>query len=128
MTFTYTPAAPTDITRIRFHLGDTVEPSKFTDEEIAFVLAENNNSIGETVIAMIIGLIARLSGDPNFTADWLTVDNATAIEGLKSLLKIKAAVFGLSVNTATFVPVYRLDSDQTAGDLDYVSGGGSEWA
>lgn len=129
MTFTYTPSTPTDLTRVRFHLGDTVEPPKYTDEEIAFVLAENTNSVGAAVMALIKGLIARIAGDPNFTADWLTVDVATAIEGLKTLLRLKGDEFGLSANTATFVPMYRLDSDQNLTDLDYAGpSGGSEWA
>ena len=35
MTFTYTPSSVTDVTRVRFHIGDTVEATAiFSDEEI----------------------------------------------------------------------------------------------
>lgn len=129
MTFTYTPAAPTDLTRVRFHLGDTdAESAKFDDETLNFLLAEYSNDIGETVMAAIKGLIARIAGDANFTADWLTVDTYSAIKGLKDLLILKGNEFGLSAVTIEVRPMLRLDSNQTADTLDYTDGAGGEWS
>jgi len=69
MTFHYQPGLD-DVSRVRFHLGDTVETgAKFQDEEIAAVISEKG-SWQQAVIACILNLMARLS-IPDFTADWL---------------------------------------------------------
>ena len=45
MAFTYTPSAtPTDLTRVRFHIGDTVEAAAiFNDTEIEMAIAEGGS-------------------------------------------------------------------------------------
>lgn len=127
--FTYDLGTPTDLTRVRFHIGDTnAESPRYSDEELTFLLSENGGDVPTTVIAAIRGLIARLAGDPNFTADWLTVDIKAAIDGLKSLLKEKAKEFDIALMSASFTPTFRTDSDQTAAGLDYASAAGDEWA
>lgn len=112
-TFTYTPSAtPDDATRVRFHTGQTVEAeSLISDEEIAMLLAEQS-SWQQATIAAIKYIIARLS-QPNFKADWLSVDNATARQGYETLLAAKRAEFGIPALVATGQAVYRSDSLQT---------------
>jgi hypothetical protein len=66
MTFTYTPNSPNDITRVRFHIADTVESSAmYSDEEITFGIAEGG-SYQQAVIILLQNLIARLSAEPDF--------------------------------------------------------------
>jgi hypothetical protein len=115
MSFTYTPATPTDLTRVRFHLSDTVEATPiFSDDEITFCIAETTSWQG-AVIMCIKNIIASMSANPNFTADWLRVDYKDGIAGWNKLLTIKAAEFGYSVGTSTIVTtaqrVTRADSD-----------------
>jgi len=84
MTFTYTPSStPTDLTRVRFHTGQTVEGESFlTDEEIAMLIAEEG-SWQKAAIAGIQFIIMRLS-QPDFKADWLQVTNSQARAGYGS--------------------------------------------
>jgi len=81
VTFTYTPSStPSDLTRVRFHTGQTVEAESFlTDEDISMILAEEG-TWQKAVIASIKFIMARLS-QPNFKADWLQVDNKAARVG-----------------------------------------------
>ena len=113
MTFTYTPNSPNDITRVRFHIGDTVESSAmYSDEEITFGIAEGG-SYQQAVIILLQNLIARLSAEPDFTADWLRVDNRRSVEGYRVLLQEKRRQFGISAVRARGKAVYRSDSGQT---------------
>lgn len=114
MAFTYTPSAtPSDITRVRYHIGDTAEATAiFSDEEITMVIAEAGSWQG-AVLSCIRSIIARISAEPNFTADWLRVDYATALAGYQKLIALKAAELGVSGTsnpiTATTVRVTRAD-------------------
>lgn len=118
MTFTYDLVAVTDLTRVRFHTGDTDEDTaKWSDEEIQFVISEQDGNWKKAVIVLIQNLLAEMARTPNFTADWLRVDAQSARESLKALLAEKKAELGLSTNVASSVHVYRADSLMT--DADY---------
>lgn len=114
MTFTYTPASPTDVTRVRFHIGDTDSTAAiFSDEEIEFITDENSGSWQRAVIACIEAMIAKASNQPDFKADWLQVDGSKSIAGLKTLLSEKRRALGVASLVATSVHVYRADSNLT---------------
>lgn len=113
MTFTYTPSAPTDITRVRFHIGDTVEAAAiFSDEEITFAISEGG-SYQQAVIILLQSLIARLSAEPDFSADWLKVDAGRSVVGYRLLLAEKRRQFGIGAVRGAAKAVYRSDSGQT---------------
>lgn len=113
MTFTYTPSSVNDTTRVRFHIGDTVEASAiFSDEEITMMISEEG-TWQKAAIACVDGIIAQLSSDPDFKADWLTVSPSKAIPGYERLRTRLQRKFGISSRiTATSKPVYRSDSLQ----------------
>ena len=98
MTFTY----GMDLTNtprdwVRFETGDTDSEAYFLeDEEIAGKLAEYDDDKQRAVLACIRGIIGKLSR-PAFTADWLKVDNETAIESYRVLLSEKEAEYGLDI-------------------------------
>lgn len=95
MTFTYNLAIPDDITRVRFHLGDTTEATAiFSDEEISFIIDETG-SWRAAVIAGIRSIMARLAAEPDMTADWLRVDWRRSAENWRTLLNEKAQEFGI---------------------------------
>lgn len=114
MAFTYTASTtPTDLTRVRFHIGDTVEASAiFEDAEIEMAIAEGG-SYQQAVIWCLQTIIAKISAEPDFTADWLSVDMGRSLEGYKALLTEKRRLFSIAALTATAKPVYRSDSLQT---------------
>jgi hypothetical protein len=119
MAFTYTPSTPNDITRVRFHLSDVDEASMiFSDEEITFCIAEAGTWQG-AVIMCIKNVIARMSANPNFTADWLRVDYKDGIVGWQRLLAIKSAEFGYSTGVApiTVRAVRARRADIVDGDV-----------
>jgi hypothetical protein len=94
MTFTYTPATPNDITRARFHLGDTVEAAAiFSDEEITFAIDESDGAWKAAVVLLIESVIARLATEPDMTADWLRVDWRRSAENWRALLLDKKRRF-----------------------------------
>lgn len=95
MTFTYNLSTPNDITRVRFHLGDTIEATAiFSDEEITFAVSEAL-TWQAAVIACIRSVLARLAGEPDMQADWLRVDWRRSAENWKLLLSEKSAEFGI---------------------------------
>lgn len=110
MTFTYTPSTPTDVTRVRFHIGDVDSTvAMFTDEEITFRIAETGT--WKTAVVDCLGsLIARLSMEGEFTAGWLTVRKDVALRNFEMLLKIKRNEFGIPLITASAVYLYRPDN------------------
>ncbi len=115
MTATYDPTLADNVSLVRYHIGDTdvsdVSAARLSNEEIQHWL-DNSASLGEAVVTCIEGMIAQLSV-PNFTADWLTVDAASARKGYQELLAIKRRSFGLTGITSKFKPIYRKDSQQT---------------
>jgi hypothetical protein len=124
MTFSYTPISR-DQDRVRFHLGDTdVNAAAFSDEEIVGVITEVSDW-KIAVIYLIQNLIAKCS-TPNFTADWLVVDSASAVKSYQALLQIKRRELKVFANIATVVAPWRPDSGQTASP-DY-TGTQSEYA
>jgi hypothetical protein len=115
MTFTYTPSAtPTDTTLVRYHIGDTVEAAAiFDDETIGMVLAVEG-SVGKAVVSLIKATIAKLSHEPDMTADWLTISWRRSSADWLKLLAEKQKEFGVGVftiSTSTVKP-YRSDSLQ----------------
>lgn len=119
MTFTYTPAAATDITRVRFYVGDTDSTAAiFTDEEITFIISEEG-SYQLAVIACIRSIMARISATPDFQADWLKVDQSKALAGYRALLGEMQKKFGIASITAGTQAVYRSDSLQTEPPEDW---------
>lgn len=114
MAFTYVPSAPNNITRVRYHIGDTDEATMmFDDDEISMALNEEG-SVGKAVIACIQSILARLSLEPDLQADWLRIDWRRSAEHWRALLADKRQAFGLTarVSTSTVQP-YRIDSKQT---------------
>lgn len=113
MTFTYTPATPTDRDRIRYAIGDTVSArAMFTDDEIAFALAEGG-SWRAGVIFALEGMIVQLASNPNFTAQWLTVSVTEQIKAFQNLLDRKRQQYGIGGIRATTGYAWRPDSLQT---------------
>lgn len=111
MTFTYDLTTESDLTDVRIALSDTVESTaKFSDEEINYLLVQKSLSVQNTVIFLIRNLIAKIAGNPNFKADWMSVDRGTQLESLNRLLQEKLNEYGLSSGTAGVVHRYRADS------------------
>lgn len=115
MTFTYTPSAtPTDLTRVRWHIGDTVEAAAiFNDAEIEMAIAEAGGW-QQAVIYCIQTIVAMMSAQPDFKADWLSVELGRSLEGYKALLSEKRRLFSIAALSAEAKPVYRSDSLQTS--------------
>lgn len=114
MPFTYVPSAPNDITRVRYHIGDTDETCAiFDDDEIQMALNEEG-SMQKAVIASIQSVLARLSHEPDLQADWLRVDWRRSADHWRALLADKKQAFGLTARvTTSVVTPYRIDSKQT---------------
>ena len=121
MTFTYTPLNPTDLTRVRYHIGDNdADTEIFSDEEINFVLAEEG-SVGKAVISCIHTIMARLANTPDTQADWLKVDWRRSAESWQDLLSRKQQQFGIGgiQVSSRSRHAYRPDSDlKTSPDYD----------
>ena len=126
MTFTYTPSSPTNLTRVRYHIGDTEEVTAiFSDEEINFVLTEEaaeTSVVGATVVSCITSVIARLNHEPDMQADWLKIDWRRSAENWRVLLAEKKQKFGLSPRGSTGGQYgWRPDTLQTE-EPDYDNG------
>jgi hypothetical protein len=120
MTFSYDLTGGfTDLTRVRFDLGDTDEEAAiFSDEEINAVVLDVG-SWQQAVIKCLKHIIAKLSAQPDMTADWLKVSATAALASYRRLLADKEAEYGggvedgdTGINTDP-VYVYRIDSDAT---------------
>jgi hypothetical protein len=113
MTFTYNLDNPGDLERVRYHIGDVHEDGAiFTDAEINFVLSETGN-VHRSVISLLVNIVAQMSADPDFQADWLRVEYGRSLEGYKLLLKEKRREFGISAVSSAGLPVFRGDSSAT---------------
>jgi hypothetical protein len=114
MTFTFAASLSTDISLVRFHIGDTRDEGHYLDDETIqyFITA---GSVSSAVIACIRYIITQLS-QPDFRLDWMTVSNAEARKGFENLLKQKAQELGVSasgaVATSTISHAHRADSDE----------------
>src|SRR5690348_10950102 len=102
MTYSYGyNLAGSKLDRVRFEIGDTdggspEEAFFLHDEEINSILALNADDFKPAVLASIRAIIAKLSR-PTFQADWLRVDNKTAIDSYRRLLAEKAAEYGIQL-------------------------------
>jgi hypothetical protein len=101
MTFTYDLVTPGDLTRVRYHIGDTEEATAiFSDEEINFVLDEET-TYQAAVISCINAIIGKLSHEPDMQADWLKIDWRRSAESWMKLLAEKKSQFGLGARAAS---------------------------
>lgn len=119
MTFTYNLDSPDNVTRVRWHLSDTVEPAMVSDEEIAFAISETG-TWQKAVIFIIDKKLAEMAMEPDFKADWMSVDSKDAERRLKALRSMKLKEFGLTADsvfgfgiTASVHRAWRPDSGQT---------------
>ena len=121
MTFTYAPGDGfTDLERVRFWIGDTDSTkAKFSDETITAMLAECD-TWQEAAVALIENLIATLSSQTDFKADWLEVKVSQAVAQLRGLLSSLEKKWGLGAGAPSGVSmsggginVYRADSLMT---------------
>lgn len=120
MTFSYDLTGGfTDLTRVRFDLGDTDEEAAiFSDEEINAVVLDAG-SWQQAVIKCLKHIIAKLSAQPDMTADWLKVSVKEALASYRRLLADKEDEYGTGDDdtdtgiVAGAVYVYRADSDAT---------------
>jgi len=102
MTVTYDLGSPTDLTRVRYHLGDVeITTAIFQDEEISFVLSEESNDVGAAVVSCIKSVMARLNHEPDMQADWLKIDWRRSAENWRALLAEKEQQFGLGARAAS---------------------------
>jgi hypothetical protein len=110
-----------DLTRVRMALGDTdASAPKFQDEEIRATITDQGDDWRAAALVLVDSLIARLS-QPNFRADWLQVDHASARAGYVTLRAHLARQFGQGRFSLVggAVHTYRPDSRQTeAPDYD----------
>lgn len=120
MAFTYLGDLSTDLDKVRFHLGDTDESGYWLEDATITALLSSEGSVGGAVVAGIRYILRKLS-QPNFKADWLQVDNASARKGWEAALKEAQKTFGISALSARAVHVYRADSRQTK-EPDYSNG------
>ncbi len=108
----YTYDISTDRGAVRREINDTdTANGKFTDAEVDYALT-SGGSVGAAVVLCLEWLLAMLT-DPNFTADWLTVDSASAYKSVSALLDRKRAQYSLATVRATTAYAWRPDSDQT---------------
>lgn len=118
MSFTFVPSLSTDVSLVRFHIGDTnISGHYLEDETINYFVT--NNGVNEAVIQCIKYIITQLS-TPNFSQDWLTVSNEQARQGYENLLKTKALELGVSLSrvtsSASISLPYRADSYQDSSE------------
>lgn len=120
MTFTFTDDLTIPVNFVRFYSSDTVQAEAFLSDELITSLITDAGSKQKAVIAAIEYKIARLS-QPNFKADWLQVDNKSAVDSLLKMLAARRAQFGVPAVTASVMHVYRADSAATE-EPDFTDG------
>jgi len=115
MTFTFDASLAADLSKVRFHIGDTHPEGYYLEDATITALVASEGSVGGAVIACLKYIITQLS-TPNFRLDWLTVSNELARDGYEKLLKVKAIELGVSltgaVASSTISLPYRADSYQ----------------
>lgn len=106
MAFTYDPSDGfTDLERVRFWIGDTVSTkAKFSDEEIT-ALIDESDSWQSAAVALLRGLVARMSADSDFKADWLEVKTSQAIPQLRALIRELESQWSLGAYDPANAPV-----------------------
>jgi hypothetical protein len=114
MTFTYDITLSTDLSQVRFNIGDTNEKGAYLADETINALLTSEGSVGGAVVASIRYILTQLS-TPNFKQDWLSVDYEKARQGYEKMLKDKSQEFGISLGasvSSTIAQPYRSDSYQ----------------
>ena len=111
MTCTFDLVDVTDNTRVRYHIQDTdCTAAMFSDEEIAFVIAEEG-TFEKATISLIRATIAKLSREPDLTADWLKIDWRRSIAAWEKLLADKTVELGVTIKrTGRGLATFRGDS------------------
>ena len=119
MTFTFDPTLATDLSTVRFHIGDTNEAGHFLEDETITSLLTSTD-LAHAVISCIRYIITQLS-QPDFKLDWMSVSNMKdARVGFEGLLKTKAQEFGISATGA--VAVSSISSAHRADSYENESG------
>lgn len=108
MTATFDAALSDDVSKVRFHIGDTDMSAAMLQDATLSALVSTHGTVEKAVIAALLHLISLVSR-PNFRADWLQVDNRSAVQSLQDLLRLKREEFGISSITALMIPVKRTD-------------------
>lgn len=117
MTFTFDLTNGfTPLTHCRFHIGDVDSTRAIFQDEVINAVITDAGSWQKAVILCIQSIIAMLSSNPDFHADWLTVSYDKAIASWTSLLSLKSRELGVPSGqiTATALYIWRPDSDQLA--------------
>lgn len=114
MTFSYTPSLDSDVSRVRFEVGDTVEAEAYlSDEEIQAMLDAAGGSVGSAAIHCCEFILRKLN-KPNFKADWLEIDYKKARDGYQQTLHdLRRRFSGGARSGASYG--YRVDSQQRSG-------------
>lgn len=120
MTYTFVNTLATDISLVRFHIGDNHDAGHYLEDE-TITYWVNAVGVNQAVIKCIRYIITQLSS-PDFKQDWLSVSSAEARKGYESLLKQKAqelnvSLTGVTASSSVSLP-YRADSYMTTGDQD----------
>ena len=118
MTYTFNNSLSTDVSLVRFHIGDNHDNGHYLEDETIQYFVDNG-SVGSAVIACIKYIITQLS-IPNFRKDWLSVTNEQARAGYETLLKIKQQEFGISSATVTSIisHTHRADSYEYLSEVN----------
>lgn len=129
MTFTYDLTNGfTNLTRVRFNVGDVDASRAIWQDEVINAVITDAGSWQKAVILLIQSVIAMLSSNPDFHADWLTVSYDKAIASWTALLNLKSRELGVPSGqiVATAVYIYRPDSFQTSEPIYPLDGPGGD--
>lgn len=103
--FTYDLLDANDITRVRFHVGDTSEDTAlFPDDEITFAISEAGSWEG-AVLFCIQNILARMNSDPDFTFDELEIDQDSQRKHWLALMQTKRDEFGIAFKSKSSLVV-----------------------
>ena len=127
MTFSYTPEAPDDITRVRGQVGDITELEDnegtplargIRDDEFIQMWIDELGSWQGACIVWCQSVLLELDMEPDSAADWLKVDLTSArtsifnmLQDLKKTLDVPDK--SVQNRTATTVKLWRSDTLQT---------------
>lgn len=113
--FSYQPGLTRDLDKVRFYSSDTDENGFYVpDATITALLAELSD--WHIVTLEILRYIISQLSQPDFHADWLSVSNASALQGFQDLLALRMRQFGVGAGRpiASSHHSYRADSRQTS--------------
>lgn len=121
MTYSFDASLGTDVSLVRFHIGDNHAEGYFLEDETIQYWVTTKGSVAGAVIECIKYIITQLAV-PDFKLDWMSVSNAEALKGYERLLKDKAQELGISLGlraSATISLPYRADSLQDSDEATY---------